>query len=147
VQDTSAKILAWLGGEASPPSAEPHPCRKPFTSTHLDPPRPTSTAPSRHFTALWGTLGRPMALKGATRSYHGTHMRRKVLNMSQSTHPNGSFEVSNLRKHRKTHTNITTSVLASCCLLDSSSLSFWSPGTQKGFPKRQKDHQGAQRPS
>ena len=30
-----AQNLAWLGGEASPPSAEPRLCRRPFASTHL----------------------------------------------------------------------------------------------------------------
>ena len=36
------KFLAWLGGEASPPSAEPRLCRKPF---HL--PQPGGTSRSR----------------------------------------------------------------------------------------------------
>ena len=40
-----AQNLAWLGGEASPPSAEPRLCRRPPL------PLPPSTAPFRHFVA------------------------------------------------------------------------------------------------
>jgi len=64
--------------------------------------------------------------------------------MSQSTSPNGAFGVSNLRKHSKTLTNIITFVLARYDVLGPSSLALWRPGTQKGLPRRQKDHQGAQ---
>ena len=71
-------------------------------------------------------------------------MWSKVLTMSQSTSPNGSFGVSNLRKHSKTHTNITTSVLARYRLLDASSLSFLSPVAQKALPGGSKAHQGPQ---
>ena len=86
--------------EAKPP---PPPLGQPLPQTfHLDPPLPTSTAPSRHFGALWVTLSHQMALQGATWSYHGTYVWSKVVTMSQSTSQMrhlGSVTSENTLKH------------------------------------------------